>query len=98
MSKSRGDDVHIKDAINQLLDTYKIRKKFDETSLISAWPEIIGLAIANRTERIYIRDQKLYIKVESAVIKNELLLMRSQIVDRMNEHVGQIIIDDIVLL
>ena len=98
MSKSRGDDVHIKDAINQLLDTYKIRKKFDETSLISAWPEIIGLAIANRTERIYIRDQKLYIKVESAVIKNELLLMRSQIVDRMNEHVGQIIIDDIILL
>lgn len=98
MSKSRGEDIHIKDAINQMLDKYKIRKKFDETALIAAWPSIIGAGIANRTQNIYIRDRKLFIKVESAVVKHELVLMRSQILKRLNEHVGQDVIDEVVLL
>lgn len=95
---NRNEDVNIKMAIERMLDTYKIRKKFDETSLIAAWPEIIGPAIANRTQNIYIRDRKLFVKVESAVVKNELVLMRSQIILRMNEQVGQEVIDDLVLL
>ena len=95
---SRDEDVNIKMAIDKMLDTYKIRKKFDETSLIAAWPEIIGPAIANRTQSIYIRDRKLFVKVESAVVKNELILMRSQIIKRMNEQVGQEVIDDLILL
>jgi|SRR5690554_4429413 len=98
MSKRREDDLHIKDAIHQLLDTYKIRRKYDETSLISAWPQLIGPAIANRTKKIYIRDGKLFVQVESAVVKHELTLMRSQILHRLNEYVGHEVIDDVVIL
>ncbi|MBK1438989.1 DUF721 domain-containing protein [Parapedobacter sp. ISTM3] len=94
----RGDDITIKEAIEKMLDVYKLRRKFDETALISAWPQLMGNAIANRTKQLYIRDKKLFIKVESAVIKNELLLMRSQIIGRMNEHVGQVVIEDLVVL
>ncbi|WP_397235459.1 DUF721 domain-containing protein [Parapedobacter composti] len=94
----RGNDMTIKEAIEKMLDVYKLRRKFDETSLLSAWPELMGSAIANRTKQIYIRDRKLFVKVESSVIKNELLLMRSQIIGRMNEHVGQVVIEDLVVL
>lgn len=88
----------IKEAVEKMLEVYKLRRKFDETALISAWPELMGQAIANRTKQLYIRDKKLFVKVESSVIKNELLLMRSQIIGRLNEHVGQVIIEDLVLL
>ncbi len=98
MSRDRGNDINIKEAIDQLLDTYKIRKKYDETALVAAWPEIIGSAIANRTQQLYVRDRKLYVKVESAVVKNELVLMRSMIISRLNEHVGQAVIDELVIL
>lgn len=98
MSKNRGNDINIKQAIDQMLDTYKIRKKFDETALVAAWPEIIGSAIANRTQQLYVRDRKLYVKVESAVVKNELVLMRSMIISRLNEHVGQEVIEEIIIL
>lgn len=94
----RGTDLNMKEAIERMLDTYKIRRKFDETSLIAAWPELIGQGIANRTKQIYIRDRKLFVRVESAVIKNELALIRSQIIDRMNEHVGHVVIEEMVLL
>ncbi len=88
----------IKEAIEKMLEVYKLRRKFDETALVAAWPQLMGKAIANRTKQLYIRDRKLFVKVESSVIKNELLLMRSQIIGRMNEHVGQVVIEDLVVL
>lgn len=94
----RNDDITIKQAVDKMLDFYRLRRKFDETSIISAWPEIIGKAIANRTEKIYIKDKKLFVKVESAVIKHELVLMRRQIVGRVNEYVGHAIVEEFVIL
>lgn len=81
-----------------MIDVYKLRRKFDETSIISAWPELIGKAIANRTQQLYIKDKKLFVRVESAVIKNELVLMRKQIIGRVNEYVGQFVVEELVLL
>lgn len=95
---SRGTDITIKEAVEKMLEVYKLRRKYDETALIASWPELMGQAIANRTKQLYIRDKKLFVKVESSVIKNELVLMRSQIIGRMNERAGQVVIEDIVLL
>jgi len=88
----------MKEAIKQMLKVYRLDRKFDETALVAAWPELIGQAIANRTTQLYIRDKKLYVKVESAVIKHELMLMRRQILGRMNEHVGKVVVEELVLL
>lgn len=94
----RGKDLSMKEAIKQMLKVYRLDRKFDETALLAAWPELIGSAIANRTTQLYIRDKKLYVKVESAVIKHELMLMRTQILGRMNEHVGKVVVEELVLL
>ncbi|MCT1529577.1 DUF721 domain-containing protein [Sphingobacterium daejeonense] len=94
----RSDDVTIKQAMEKLLDVYRLRRKFDETSILTAWPELIGPAIANRTQQIYIKDKKLFVRVESAVIKNELAMMRRQIIGRVNEYVGKVVIEEFVIL
>lgn len=94
----RTNDKLLKEAIDQYLEAFKLRRKFDETSLLSAWPELMGQAIANRTKQLYIKDKKLFIRVESAVIKNELLLMKSQIIGKMNEHQGKVVIEELVIL
>lgn len=104
MKKYRGEDVRknddltIKQAVDKMLEVYRLRRKYDETSVIAAWPEIIGKAIANRTEKIYIRDKKLYVHVESAVIKNELALMRRQIIGRVNEYIGHVLVEEFIIL
>ena len=94
----RSDDITIKQAVDKLLDVYRLRRKYDETSIIRAWPEIIGTAIANRTQQLYIRDKKLFVRMESAVIKNELAMIRRQIIGRVNEHVGAVVIEELILL
>jgi predicted nucleic acid-binding Zn ribbon protein len=94
----RTNDKPLKEAIEQMLHVYKLRRKFDETSLIVAWPEMMGNAVANRTKDIFIRDRKLFIRLESAVIKNDLMMMRSNIIEKMNEKAGSSIIDEIIFL
>jgi predicted nucleic acid-binding Zn ribbon protein len=96
--KKRTNDKPIKEAIEQMLNVYKLRRKFDETSLIAAWPEMMGNAIAKRTTQMYIRDRRLYIRVDSSVVKNELVMIRSQILDKMNERAGNKVLDEIVFM
>ena len=94
----RNNDKTLKEAIEQMLDVYRLRKKFDETALIAAWPELMGNAIASRTKQIYVADKKLFVRVESSVIKNELMMIRSQILEKLNDKVGKDVITSIVIL
>ena len=94
----KPNDVTLKDAISKMLDVYRIRRKFDETSIVAVWPEIMGTAIANRTKQIYIHDKKLFIRIESSVIKNELVLVRAGIIQKLNDHAGSVVINEIIFL
>jgi predicted nucleic acid-binding Zn ribbon protein len=94
----RTNDKSLKEAIEQMLQVYKLKRRFDETSLIACWPELLGKAVANRTKQLYIRDRKLFIRLESAVVKSELLMIRSQILDKLNEKAGSNVLDEIVFL
>ncbi|CAH0180172.1 hypothetical protein SRABI27_01236 [Pedobacter sp. Bi27] len=94
----KPNDVTVKDAISKMLDVYRLRRKFDETSILSIWPEIMGTAIANRTKQIYIHDKKLFLRIESSVIKNELVMVRQGIIQKLNEHAGAEVITDMIFL
>jgi len=94
----RTNDKTLKEAIEQMLNVYKLRRKFDETSLVAAWPEMMGKAVASRTKNIYIHDRKLFIRLESSVLKNELVMIRTQIIERMNERAGSKVIDEVIFL
>lgn len=94
----RTNDKPIKEAIEQMLQVYKLKRKFDETSLVAAWPEMMGAAVANRTRQLYIREKKLFIRVESSVLKNELVMIRSQILEKMNERAGSQVLEEIIFL
>jgi len=94
----KPNDVTLKDAISKMLDVYRLRRKFDETSILAIWPEIMGTAIANRTKQIYIHDKKLFIRIESSVIKNELVMVRDGIIQKLNAHAGSQVINEMVFL
>lgn len=94
----KTNDKPIKEAIEQMLQVYKLKRKFDETALVAAWPEMMGAAVANRTRQLYIREKKLFIRVESSVLKNELVMIRSQILEKMNERAGSQVLEEIVFL
>ncbi|OOQ58672.1 DUF721 domain-containing protein [Mucilaginibacter pedocola] len=94
----KTNDKSLKDAIEQMLNVYKIKRRYDETHVVAAWPELVGKSVANRTKELFIRDKKLFLRIESSVIKNELVLMRSQIITKINEDAKTELVVDIVFL
>jgi predicted nucleic acid-binding Zn ribbon protein len=94
----RTNDKSLKEAIEQMLNVYKIKRRYDETGIVAAWPNLVGKSVANRTKELFIRDKKLFLRIESSVIKNELLLMRSQIITKINEDAKMLLVEEIVFL
>lgn len=95
---SRTNDKTLKEALEQMLKAYRLKGKYDETFAVSSWKAVVGKAVANRTKEIYIRDRKLFVRIESSVVKNELVMMRSKILEGLNEKTGAEVVTDIVFL
>jgi predicted nucleic acid-binding Zn ribbon protein len=81
-----------------MLQVYKIKRKYDETSVVAHWPDLVGKSVANRTKDLFIHDKKLFLRIESSVIKNELMLMRTQIISKINEEAKGVLIEEIIFL
>jgi predicted nucleic acid-binding Zn ribbon protein len=86
------------EAIDALLDSYKIRAKFDETSIAAFWEKIIGKDIAAHTLAVYVKDKVLFLKIDSAPLRNELVLAKSKLILSINREYSYEIINDIVFI
>lgn len=94
----KTNDKTLKEAIDQMLQVYKIKRRYDETGIITAWPALVGKSVANRTKELFIRDKKLFLRIESSVIKNELMMIRTQIIEKINNDANMVLIEEIIFL
>lgn len=94
----KANDKSIKEAIEQMMQVYKIKRKFDETGIVAHWPDIVGKPMANRTKELYIHNKKLFLRIESSVIKNELMMMRTQIIEKINDEAKAPLVEEIIFL
>jgi len=74
----------------------QLETPLNEYRVIHAWGAIAGPAAERYTENLRIYNQKLYVKLRSAALRSELLMRRSDLVKKLNDHVGAQTITDIV--
>ena len=91
----RTKTVSIAQVVNELLDEYKIDDKLKEARIIAAWSEVLG-PLSKSTDELYLKNGVLFARLSSSVIRNELYMMRSMLVQRLNEKAGAKVITDIV--
>ena len=94
---SQHNQKLIKQAIEELLKTYKLKEGLTEVRLKNSWEKIVGPLIANHTKDIQIKNKTLYITVDSAALRQELLYGKEKLVDLLNEAAGEKMIEEIVL-
>ena len=91
----RTNTVSIAQVINQALSEYKIDGKIKEARIIAAWHEVLG-PWAAPDDKLYIRNGVLFVSISSSVVRNELYMMRSTLMQRLNEKAGDVVVTDIV--
>ena len=97
-SGRKAETSTVGEAMRELLDTYKLKAKFEQTQLINSWERLMGAPIARRTDKIFISERKLYVKLSSAALKQELNLSKSKILSLFMRELGEVIVDDVVFL
>lgn len=84
------DEVLMKMLRAQGLETPLLQKR-----LIDAWDTVAGPTVARYTTQKYIKNQTLYVRIANPALRQDLCMMRSQLLQRLNSHVGSMVIADI---
>lgn len=96
--KSRkAEPEKLGDAIHEMLKSFHIEDKFNETNLINSWEKIMGTPIAKRTTKVYIKDKKLFVHLNSAPLKQELNMSRERILVLIAKELGSSIVNEVII-
>ena len=86
--KRTANQSTLGEVIDKLMKAYRLDGKLKEMDVIQAWGEMMGLAVANRTKNIQIRNKTLFLTMDSAVMRDELSYGKEVIIQRVNEKAG----------
>lgn len=98
---AEDDKSHLKSlrsAFQDLLKDYNLEDKYDKALIIDTWSKIVGEPVANRTEKIFVKDRKLFVQLNSAPLRHELSLSKDKIIERLASELGRKIVEDVVFL
>jgi predicted nucleic acid-binding Zn ribbon protein len=97
MPAKKGNEYSLKEAIDEMLKTYRLDRKLDETRVINAWEKVVGEVIVRYTTNLRVNDGVLYVSLSSAPLKQELLYRRTEIAGLLNAECGAEIIREVVI-
>ena len=86
--KRTANQSTVGEVIDKLMKAYRLDGKLKEMDVIEAWGDLMGIAVANRTKSIQIRNKTLFLTMDSAVMRDELSYGKSIIIQRINEKAG----------
>jgi len=87
----------IGDAIKQFLNQSRIKGDIQAMQINELWEKIMGKTIARYTDNIKVINRTLFITTTVAPLKQELSFQKEKIKLRVNEALGEKIIDDVVV-
>lgn len=93
--KRTSNEAPLKEVIDRWLKAHGLEGKMRELDVLNAWPELMGTAVARRTNSLSIRNKTLILKLDSSVMRDELAHGKQIIIERINAHAGYEMINDI---
>ncbi len=91
----RRDVKDLSDVLNLCLRQNGLETPLMQHRIIGAWDRVVGSVIAGYTAEKHIRNQTLFVKITNPALRSDLSMMKSQLVKRLNNAVGQMVIADI---
>lgn len=61
------------------------------------WEKLMGITVAKHTKDLIIKDHKLYIYTDVAPLKNELSYNKTLLIEKINQHLEENFIKEIIL-
>lgn len=90
-------EFSIKEAIQEFLKQSRIKGGIQALQIEDVWEQIMGKTIARYTDKLQIIGDKLIITTTVAPLKHELIYQRDKIKQRVNEALGQNVVNEVIV-
>lgn len=87
----------MQDAIQQFLQKSRLKGGIQALQIEDVWEDIMGKTIARYTDKIQIINHTLFISSSVAPLKNELMYQKEKIIERVNEALGEKVVNEVVI-
>lgn len=85
----------IGEALSLLLEKSKWKPKVHELRMRQEWEQITGKTVAKYTRSLHLADKRLTIFTDVAALKQELSLGKEQLIQQINTHFGERVVEEI---
>jgi predicted nucleic acid-binding Zn ribbon protein len=85
------------DALKQFLKQSRLKGYIQAMQIEEVWEQLMGKTIARYTDKIAIHGSTLYITTAVAPLKQELSYQKEKIIQRVNEALGEKVINTVVI-
>ena len=93
----KNNDQSLKEVLKDLVETYRLKAKLNQTKISILWEKAMGKAISRYTKEIKIRKNTLYLTIESASLRQELSFGKEKIRNIINEELGEDYIQEVII-
>jgi hypothetical protein len=90
-------EITLGEALKDFLNKSRLKSGVQALQIEEAWENIMGKTIARYTDKIEIIKSTLFISSTVAPLKNELLYQKEKIIERVNEALGEKVINNVVI-
>lgn len=96
MDKRHNATRKLSDIISDYMRENNLNRAMLEHRAQSLWQTVLGPTINSMTNEVSVRNNIMYVSMTSSVARHELVMMKSRIINKINEAVGEEIVKDIV--
>ena len=84
------------EVLQSVIDRMGLRTRINEARIIEAWAMLAGPQINGVTSSAWMKGRKLFVKVTSAAWRQELHMRRREWKQRLNDELGEDLVQEIV--
>jgi predicted nucleic acid-binding Zn ribbon protein len=85
------------EALRNFLQKSQLKGSIQALQIEAVWEQIMGKTVARYTDKIAIHGQTLYVNTTVAALRQELLYQKENIIERVNEALGETVIREVVI-
>ncbi|MBQ0020240.1 MAG: DUF721 domain-containing protein [Bacteroidales bacterium] len=93
----RTREIKLGDLVHAMLREEGLETPLNEFRAEQAWGQLMPPTITNYTTEVQVRGGVMYLKIINAALRQELMMQRSALAARINQHVGAQVIQQIVI-
>lgn len=90
-------EYNLGDAIKIFVNKSKLRNGIRAIQIEEIWEQLMGKTISKYTDKIEIINRTLFIHTHIGPLKNELSYQKPQIIQRINEALGEDIVTQVTI-